>query len=426
MHRVPILCFVALLFVPSGAWAQGEPLGPEFRVNTHTHYDQVAPSVASDSSGNFVVVWRSGIEGLDSWVSAQRYASSGAPVGAEFIVAGPQHGVDYWDPSVASDASGNFVVAWSIGGGEYSVPFDVIAQRYASAGMPLGPEFRVNTSTPNDQTRPSVASDPSGNLVVVWESHDWGRDAHGIFGQRYDSSGVPLGAEFRVNTYATNVFWSPDVASDSSGNFVIVWSSDGQDGSADGVFAQRYASSGTPLGPEFRVNTYTTSQQYRSSVTSDASGNFVVVWSSSGQDGSSVGVFGQRYASTGAPLGSEFRVNTYTTSSQRHPAVTSDPSGDFVVVWASKLQDGDNWGAFGQRYANSGMPLGPEFRVNTYTTGSQGSGFFWPVGLAAASDASGKFVIAWQSYYQDGFGSGVFAQRFGPIVPVELMHFRVE
>ena len=57
MHRVPILCFVALLFVPNGAWAQGDPLGPEFRVNTYTHYDQVAPSVASDSSGSFVVVW---------------------------------------------------------------------------------------------------------------------------------------------------------------------------------------------------------------------------------------------------------------------------------------------------------------------------------------------------------------------------------
>ena len=47
------------------------------------------------------------------------------------------------------------------------------------------------------------------------------------------------------------------MASDSSGNFVVVWMSDSQDGSSDGVFGQRYASSGTPLGPEFRVNTYT-------------------------------------------------------------------------------------------------------------------------------------------------------------------------
>ena len=38
------------------------------------------------------------------------------------------------------------------------------------------------------------------------------------------------------------------------------------------------------------------------SVAVDAGGNFAVVWESFGQDGNSFGVFGQRYASSGAPL----------------------------------------------------------------------------------------------------------------------------
>jgi hypothetical protein len=91
---------------------------------------------------------------------------------------------------------------------------------------------------------------------------------------------MPLGPEFRVNTYTTGLQWFPSVAADTSGNFVVVWSSDGQDGSSWGVFAQRYASSGFPVGPEFRVNTYTTSPQGGSfdiAVASDPSGNFVVV-----------------------------------------------------------------------------------------------------------------------------------------------------
>ena len=82
---------------------------------------------------------------------------------------------------------------------------------------------------------------------------------------------------------------------------------------------------------------------------SDSSGNFVVVWESNNQDGSSSGVFGQRYDSTGAALGPEFRVNTYTTDLQRFPAVASDSSGNFVVVWKS-YQDGSNYDVFGQRY----------------------------------------------------------------------------
>ena len=60
------------------------------------------------------------------------------------------------------------------------------------------------------------------------------------------------------------------------------------------------AAQGVPLGPEFRVNTYTTNYQVVRSVASDSAGNFVVVWARRNQDGSGFGVFGQRYASTGA------------------------------------------------------------------------------------------------------------------------------
>jgi hypothetical protein len=107
------------------------------------------------------------------------------------------------------------------------------------------------------------------------------------------------------------------------------------------------AQGGDPLGPEFRVNTYTTYFQSHPALASDSSGNFVVVWQSDVQDGSYWGVFGQRYASTGAPLGPQFRVNTYTTGDQRFPAVASGPSGEFVVVWVSDAQDGAYWDVFG-------------------------------------------------------------------------------
>jgi hypothetical protein len=86
MYRVLILCIVVLLFVPNGAWAQGEPLGPEFQVNTATTYDQSRPSVASDASGNFVVVWYSGDFCCPYDIFGQRYASIGAPLGGEYRV----------------------------------------------------------------------------------------------------------------------------------------------------------------------------------------------------------------------------------------------------------------------------------------------------------------------------------------------------
>src|SRR5206468_598967 len=71
---------------------------------------------------------------------------------------------------------------------------------------------------------------------------------------------VRVGLEFQVNTYMSSDQGAPDVATDGAGNFVVVWQSD-QDGSYTGVFGQRYDSTGTAVGTEFQVNTYTTSQQ---------------------------------------------------------------------------------------------------------------------------------------------------------------------
>jgi hypothetical protein len=118
-------------------------------------------------------------------------------------------------------------------------------------------------------------------------------------------------------------------------------------------------------------------------------------------------------------LGGEFRINTYTTLDQANPWITSDPSGDFVVTWGSSGQDGSFFGIFGQRYTSAGTPLGGEFRINTYTASSQNL----PV---VAADPSGKFVVVWTSYGQDGSQQGVFAQRYSMIVPVELQSFRVD
>ena len=71
------------------------------------------------------------------------------------------------------------------------------------------------------------------------------------------------------------------------------------------------------------------------------------------------------------PAGSELMVNTHTTDSQRSSAVAIDDLGNFVVVWHSDNQDGDQSGIFGQRFAPDGSKLGSEFQVNSTTSGSQ-------------------------------------------------------
>ncbi len=192
---------------------------------------------------------------------------------------------------------------------------------------------------------------------------------------------------------------------DDDGDFLVTWQSADQDGSNDGVYAQRYNAAGVPQGSEFRVNTFTTGSQTRPAVAMDDDGDVVVTWHSRGQDGSDFGVYAQRYNAAGVPQGSEFRVNTFTTGRQSTPAVAMDDDGDFVVTWHSLGQDGSSYGVYAQRYNAAGVAQESEFRVNTFTTDNQ----IFPT---VAMDDDGNVVVTWGSVGQDGSGYGVYAQRY--------------
>ena len=104
--------------------------------------------------------------------------------------------------------------------------------------------------------------------------------------------------------------------------------------------------------------------------------------------------------------GPEFPVNTYTTGSQNSPSVAMSPTGDSVVTWRSVGQVGTGPAIFGRRFDVFGQPLGGEFQVNTYSAGTYGYS-----GPSVSMDSSGNFVVVWESG-NDGSGSGIAGQRF--------------
>jgi hypothetical protein len=401
------------------------PVGPEFRVNTTTLNDQGNAVVAADRNGNFVIVWASDDGGFTPAVEggpeggptptfdvyAQRYNASGAPLGTEFRV-NTTTANDQRLPAVAFDQNGNFVIAWS--SVQDGSAFGVYARRYNAAGAPLTGEVPVNTFTTMNQAGPSIAMDPAGDFVVTWTSY--GEEAaydSGVYARRFSAAMAPQGGEIHVNTFTSSIQRDPAVGMSDGGNFVVAWESFDQDGSSIGVYAQRYNSAGARTGSEFRVNTFTSLEQNDAAVAADGAGNFVVTWTSRGQDGSIDGVYARRYNASGVAQGGEFKVNTFTTDVQRAARVSMDHDGDFVVTWQSR-QDGSEYGVYAQRYTPGGTPDGAEFRVNTFTTGTQGA----PV---VAMDFDGDFVIAWVSIPQDGSGFGVYAQRFAsPLAPAVI------
>ena len=290
----------------------------------------------------------------------------------------------------------------------------------ALGATPIGSEFQVNTYTTSAQRYPSVAVEADGDFVVVWHSlrsADTDTSSFSIQGQRYDASGNVAGAQFQVNTYTTSHQRDASVAVDADGDFVVVWrsyGSTGTDNQLDSVQGQRYDASGSAVGVEFQVNTYTTSHQRHPSIALDADGDFVVVWESfgsAGSDTSSRSVQGQRYDASGNALGGEFQVNTYTTRNQGRPSVAVEADGDFVVVWhsyGSADTDTHFFSIQGQRYDASGNVVGTEFQVNSYTTSYQ-------LRPSVAVDADGDFVVVWHSLRSadtDTDGYSIQGQRY--------------
>ncbi len=327
------------------------------------------------------------------------------PTGENELTANAPSGIGQHYPAIAIDPLGNFVVTWhgSDGSGD-----GIFAQRFNADGSKAGNEFRVNTYTTNGQQYPDIAMDANGNFVITWESYGQDGSSLGIYAQRFNGAGIPQGPEFKVNTYTTDPQSRADVAMDANGNFVITWISLLQDGSGDGIFAQRFDSQGNPQGLEVPVNQYTVDQQRNPAVAMDANGNFVITWASiPGQSGWG-SIYAQRYDKNGNALGNgNFEVNTHhgDAGSKKTPSISMDAQGNFVITWASIGQDGSDWGIFARRFDKFGSALTSEIPVNTYTFSDQ----FQP---AIAMDSQGNFVISWRGYGGPTDGFDIFARRF--------------
>ena len=405
----------AIVLLASAAAAGAQvPAGGEFRVNSFTTNRQERALSAMEPDGDFVVVWTSFSQGGSyDQVFAKRFASSGAERGSEFRVSA--YTTTSHRPALALGSKGDLIVAW--GSNQDGSGLSLHGRRFDADGNPAGPDFRVNTFTPGNQYQARVGRAADGRFVVIWRIDDDGSST-GIVARRFDASGNAVGSEFAVNTYTLGMQQFADVAVETDGDFVVVWMEvfNDRDGSQTSIFGQRFDAAGNRLGSDFQVNTYTTGFQSDPSVSMSPAGGFVASWSGPG-DGSAAGVFARRFDASGNPIGNDFVVNTYTTGGQYGGGgfgrVAHDARGNFVVTWQGP---GDFTGSdsFAQRFTAAGVRRGTEFRVNTYTTNPQ-------VMPSVASDSVGNFVIDWDSELgQDGSETGVYAQRFGGLVPFAL------
>lgn len=266
---------------------------------------------------------------------------------------------------------------------------------------PVGNDAPLNVITLSQQHHASVVALSDGRFVFVWyDLSQTGDDTSGyqVRGRIIAHDGTPItGTEFTVNTITNGPQSSPSITALNNGGFFVAWTDSSRtppDDSTEQVRGRLFNPDGTPVGPDFLMNTTFLRGQLDVDVNVLSDGKIVAVWndnSQTGGDDSGYSVRGRVFNQDGTPhTANDFLINTVTGGFQISPVVAPLPDGRFAVSWydrgAAVTNDSDS---IRVRVMNAdGTGSTAEFQVSTTGAGLQG-----PPMIAVLTD--GRIVIAW-------------------------------
>lgn len=391
------------------------------QLNEQTTDQQIQADIAADPTGNYVVTWQSENQDGNGWeIYARRYAADGTALSSEFRV-NQTLASDQTQPRIAMDSVGNFVVTWTGKGqdSDAATETNVYARVFDNTGAEIsGGEFLVNNVEADNQVDPSVAMDDStGDFVVAWSSFDTGNGDWDIYKRRFNVNGVAYENQVRVNSTIAGDQIRSDVGVSSWNEYTIVWTSYGQDGdsaSEANIYVQNYKWNGALRGGEILANKDTTAgHQHSAAIAVEADGDYDIVWVSEGQDGDGAGIYADQIAfgASGNNNMGEYRVASTTAGEQTNPDVAVEPLGNLVFTWQSTGQDGDGpaeTNIYGRLFDVSNSSITPMAGEFLINTTTTAVNQSLP---AVAVDGDDDFIVAW-SGNGNGDSEGVYAKIF--------------
>ena len=340
-----------------------------FRVNAQGSNDQQNARITLLKNGGAAFVWQGGRQGYQH-IFARFLTPANTWLTTTDLMVSTFNGSFQASPVITTLNNSNVVVVWSSFNQSGSNNLlDVYAKILSPAGATVKSEFLVNQFTDFNQRSPTVAALKDGGFVVAWISEQQrlitpvlGTNGNytaanptfapsvDVYARIFQSNGVAAGNEFIANT-DNNPCANPSVAA-ADGGFMIAWSGRDMTTRVNGwdVYARSFSANGTG-GNAVLVNTHIAGNQYAPRLNM-LGADYLMVWTSLGQDGSREGVYGRTLHQDGTPTSDEFLVNTTTASQQMQPVVTSDGNNQFLAIWTSFAGVANSFDLYAQRYIN--------------------------------------------------------------------------
>jgi hypothetical protein len=183
------------------------------------------------------------------------------------------------------------------------------------------------------------------------------------------------------------VLGSPQIAFGSSGNTMVIWERDSDDGTM--VIGRVLDPAGNPLTAEFAINSEATMAPEHPAIAALQNGTFVVTWKGLDNLGGGPWIWYRRFDSTGSPLGPELLAMNCELISGDFPQVTASGFGGFYVAW--EMDSGA-----GIHYVEFDADANPTGQEGTLAQGSAG----WPV-LDTIDGSDTSLTVSWNVYGSD-------------------------
>ena len=357
-------------------------------------------AVAANDTGR-IVVWSGDGPGDSQGIYARRFGADGAALGDSFLVNTTIQG-DQDAPAVAMATDGSFVVVWS--GRGVADKQGVFLQRYDADGSAIGTEITVNNTLGGSQSSPTVAYGTGELFVVAWEGAGDG-DAAGVFFRRFNADGA-IGLEARANTTTADDQEGVALTFLQDNNFLVGWQSRHQDGSDWGVYAQSFNSLGLPVGEETRLNGTTAGSQTDLTLAADPTGGYVAAWQSFGQDADGWSIVARDVNADGELADTETVINDQTAGHQLAPALDVAIDGQWLLAWVGHAASEAGWQVFTRAIEASGAS-GASAAATEVATGPSADTINPTVVLIDEEEA-----LLVRSGSGEGDGAGVLAQRY--------------
>ena len=364
---------------------------------------QFFPQVVSDGQGGTIVIWEDYRSGTNWDIFAQRIDASGKQLWPESGLSICEEG-GYQRLLRMVKSGDQFVMVWT----DHRSPrnWDIYAQALDLEGRLLWQPGGVPVCVdPAEQTNPTILSDGTGGVILVWEDERRSRESQNLYLQRLDADGTPQLPEDGVAVSPADGMQSnARLIADATGGFYFVWW-DVVGTDEWHINAHRFDRTGQPVWPEpIRVSPDEGTQGEPQAV-SDDNGGIIIVWQNY-TNFINDDLYAQRVDSGGRRLWQEDGALVCNASGiQKEASVVGDGEGGAVVIWR------DERDVFSDLYAQHLSPDG------TRLWAEEGM----PVCLAGGHQArpylvrpdGDHFFVAWLDYredYGDKLTEAIYAQ----------------